>query len=306
MPPMNVIPLRNTGHPGGPSGRDAAPPARAPAGTARTPDAARLSLVSAIEQRTSAHHFKPDALPPGVLDQLLDLANRAPSAFNLQPWHFVVVQDPALRRQLQDVALGQGQPAEAPATVVFVADPDAWQHNLDDVIASSKAAGAMNDDYEKLLRTVVPAQFDPGPLGLRHLFRRLGAPILRLFKPTPTVPSSDEDLRAHAVKNTMFAAENFVLAATAAGLDTCPMEGFDEERLKALLDIPERMSIPLMIPIGHATSTRHGKSPRLPVERKIHQDGWEGLAPASEARPAQAPALPGVPILNSITIRQAS
>ena len=47
-----------------------------------------------------------------------------------------------------------------------------------------------------------------------------------------------------AVKNTMLAAENFLLAATAYGLATCPMEGHDMNRLRRELHIPPRYSIP--------------------------------------------------------------
>ena len=45
--------------------------------------------------------------------------------------------------------------------------------------------------------------------------------VLRI--PAPTVCSAE----AWAIKNTMLAAENYLLAATSHGLSSCPMEGFD-------------------------------------------------------------------------------
>ena len=53
--------------------------------------------------------------------------------------------------------------------------------------------------------------------------------------------------------NTMLAAQTLLLAATAAGLSSCPMEGFDGRRVRRALRIPRRYSIPLVVAVGHPT-----------------------------------------------------
>ena len=45
----------------------------------------------------------------------------------------------------------------------------------------------------------------------------------------------------------MLAAQTYLLAATAHGLATAPMEGFDAARLRAYLDVPARYALPLVV-----------------------------------------------------------
>jgi len=233
---------------------------------------ATLPIPEAVKRRRAVRHFKPDSLPPGLLEELLDLANRAPSGFNLQPWHFVVVTDSARRAALQEAALGQAQVREAPATVIFAADPDSWRLHLEEVLTMGKAEGAVSPAYERQLRRTVPPAFALGPLGLLGLARALFLPLRRLFTPTPTLPVTRSGLRGYAVKQTMLAAQTFMLAAAAHDLDTCPMEGFDEVRIKRLLGIPRRMAIPVIVAVGYAADDLPPKPPRFPLERKLHRE----------------------------------
>ncbi len=46
--------------------------------------------------------FRPDAIPDAVLARLLDAAHHAPSVGFMQPWDFIVVRDPAVKRKLRD------------------------------------------------------------------------------------------------------------------------------------------------------------------------------------------------------------
>ena len=52
-----------------------------------------------------AHRFlRPDPIPEELVDRILDVATKAPSAQNMQPWEFVVVQDANVRAALGDHA----------------------------------------------------------------------------------------------------------------------------------------------------------------------------------------------------------
>jgi hypothetical protein len=60
-----------------------------------------MDFFQVLEKRTSVRAFDPEVeVSAEVLDRLLAAAIRAPSAGNRQPWHFYVVRDPAVRRQL--------------------------------------------------------------------------------------------------------------------------------------------------------------------------------------------------------------
>lgn len=83
-----------------------------------------MDFWSVIERRRSvrAYSGKTD-VPKDAIDQVLHAALLAPSAGNRQPWRFVVVRDPRLRKALADAAYGQEFVAEAPVVIVVCAEP---------------------------------------------------------------------------------------------------------------------------------------------------------------------------------------
>ena len=61
-----------------------------------------MHIFHAIEQRRSVKHFDPNfKMPPEDERRLLELALLSPTSFNIQNWRFVVVRDPALKKQVR-------------------------------------------------------------------------------------------------------------------------------------------------------------------------------------------------------------
>ena len=58
--------------------------------------------------------------------------------------------------------------------------------------------------------------------------------IRGFFVPTPRKPWSPRDRAEICIKSAALACQNFMLAISAQGFDTCPMEGFDESRVKSI------------------------------------------------------------------------
>ncbi len=56
------------------------------------------------ERRRTVRSFSARPIPEGVLEECLRAAGTAPSGANLQPWHFVVVRDPALKSAIRAAA----------------------------------------------------------------------------------------------------------------------------------------------------------------------------------------------------------
>ena len=54
-----------------------------------------------MRQRRSVRHFADRPVPRAVIEDCLRTAGSAPSGANMQPWHFVVVSDPAIKRQIR-------------------------------------------------------------------------------------------------------------------------------------------------------------------------------------------------------------
>lgn len=61
---------------------------------------------------------------------------------------------------------------------------------------------------------------------------------------------SSSDLRVVGHKSTALAAQNFMVSMAALGYDTCPMEGFDSQRLKKVLGLPKKAEISMVIGCG--------------------------------------------------------
>lgn len=56
-----------------------------------------MELLEAIKSRMSIRAYKPDPVPKRVLAELLEVATRAPSGSNTQPWEFIVLTGETLR-----------------------------------------------------------------------------------------------------------------------------------------------------------------------------------------------------------------
>lgn len=61
-----------------------------------------MELQEVIETAGTCRYFRPDPIPDDVLARVLNAARFAPSGGNRQPWRFIVVKDPAKRRQLKE------------------------------------------------------------------------------------------------------------------------------------------------------------------------------------------------------------
>jgi nitroreductase len=62
-----------------------------------------------IRRRRTVRDFSDRPVPRAVIEACLRAAGTAPNGANLQPWHFVVIQDPAVKRQIRLAAEAEEQ-----------------------------------------------------------------------------------------------------------------------------------------------------------------------------------------------------
>lgn len=212
-----------------------------------------LSVTDAIKTRRTVRHYRPDPIPPELLDEVLNLVVQAPSAWNMQDWSVVVVTSEAGRAELSAAAFGQPQPREAPAMLVFVAKPTAWRAPNGDIAELARRNGAWNADFTALFDS--RAEF--------HALEQRGL------------------LRENAVKNAMIAATYAMLAATGLGLASAPMNGWDPDLVKQAIGIGDRddLAIAVMVALGYGVvATPHpGRRPR---DRAIFPERYPAYAAA--------------------------
>lgn len=84
-----------------------------------------MDFWQVVEARYSVRDFEATVdVPSDVIERILLAAIRAPSAGNRQPWHFYIVRDPGVRKDLATAAYGQEFISQAPVVVVVCADPE--------------------------------------------------------------------------------------------------------------------------------------------------------------------------------------
>lgn len=122
-------------------------------------------------------------------------------------------------------------------------------------------------------------------LGPGHLARGLKKITSHLLSPLRPMPVIDIDNRAWAAKNVGFVAQQVMLACTAYGLASTPMEGFDERRLCHQLQVPlDQYSVPLILSIGYVKGTKPEDILATPIDINDLQDSTERTLFPKKAR----------------------
>jgi nitroreductase len=185
-----------------------------------TTETAVLTVPEAAAARRSIRRFRQEPIDRDDLDLIFESVRLAPSAFNVQPWRFVVVTDPALKAELSAAANGQQQIASAPAVIVLYTDMAAVLEGLEDVMHPGVPT-------EKRASSVAG-------------FRKNWA------------SKSDDDREQWGASQGYIALGYLLLAASSYGYATSPMLGFDPEKVKAALGLPAHVRIPALVAIGIA------------------------------------------------------
>jgi len=212
------------------------------------------TFYTAVETRRTVRDFLPEPVPQEVLDRCLDAARLAPSSSNLQPWEFVVIRDPEARQAANAACLDQLPAKTAPLLIALVTRRDTWRRNRDEILRIFEGRGPLRPSQAAYYRRIIPLVYTVGPFGLLGPVKRAFSRLASLVKPTPNL-MSHSDLRVMAHKSTALAAATFMLAIRAEGYDTCPMEGFDPWRAKALLGLPRGAEVNMFLAVGKRSDT---------------------------------------------------
>lgn len=198
-----------------------------------------MDTLEAIRSRRAVRAFDPQhRLDAAEQRELLELAMLSPTAFNLQHWRFVVVEDAELRRQIRAVAWDQAQVTDASLLVVLCADLGSWEKH---------AARVWADAPQAVQEALLPA-------------------IESIFRDQP------QNQRDEALRSCGIAAQTLMLAARGMGYDSCPMDGFDFAAVARLIDLPADHCIGLMLAIGRGIAPAAPRIGRLGYDEVVLRD----------------------------------
>jgi nitroreductase len=206
------------------------------------------AVVKVINDRRSIRAFTDKPVSDHDLNIILEAARQAPSGENAQPWRFIIVKDKATRKKMG--ALSGGGSGRR-FTAEFATNKMQQRFSSLEDEAKKKAA------YEKLTSGKVSTFSADAPVNI----------VVVGKKDVWDLPY-----------DTSAAIENILLAVTALGLGACwviapCIDIRDEERIKALLGVPEEYKAISLISIGHPTRP-HNPRPRIAINDLVFSEKW--------------------------------
>ena len=215
------------------------------------------TVQDAIAYRRSVRVYDSNqSIDSEIVKECIRQATLAPTSSNLQLWEFYHITQENTKKALAKACLNQNAARTATQFVVAVARKDKWKSRVkanlaflnqqfdQQEIRDSKREKMAKNYYTKIIPTLY-TDF----LGILGVLKRFFATVQGISKPMyRQVMQSDLDIVAH--KSTALAAQNFMISMAANNYDTCPMEGFDSKRVKAILGLPSEAMITMVISCG--------------------------------------------------------
>ncbi|MCP1311495.1 nitroreductase family protein [Paenibacillus tyrfis] len=191
-----------------------------------------------IRERRSVRGYDPEVkISREELTEILRQATLAPSAANLQPWRFLVIDSPELKQKLLPIAFNQQQVVEASAVIAVLGD-------LENIRMA-----------EKIYGQTVDAGFMPADTAKSFVERYTG-----MYSSMPP-----EAIRQIVYTDGGLVSMQLMLVARAKGYDTVPMAGYDKQKFTEAFGISDRYAPVMLIAIGKAAKPGHPTT-RLPIK----------------------------------------
>lgn len=195
-----------------------------------------MDVLQAIELRRSVKTYDSShRMDEAEQRKLLSLAMLSPTAFNIQHWRFVVVSDPALRRDIRAAAWDQAQVTDASLFILLCADLKSWEKQP-----------------ERYWRDA--------PLAVQEFI----VPAIDAYYRGKEQVQRDEVMRSCGI-----AAQTLMLAAKGMGYDSCPMDGFDFAKVAGLINLPPDHAIGLALAIGKALEPAKPRAGQLAMDEVV-------------------------------------
>jgi len=199
-----------------------------------------MDTFDAIYQRRAIKQYDPQhKLSLEEETKLLEAAIQAPTSFNIQHWRFVIVRDPDLRKKIRtEFGNDQAQMTDASLLIIMAADTKAWQKKPERYWQN-----APKDVADLLVNWMEP--FHEGREWLQ---------------------------RDEAQRSIGMAMQTLMLAAKAMGYDSCPMIGFDIDKVAELINLPDDHVLGPMVAVGKGTKDPWPKPGQLPLSELVTEN----------------------------------
>jgi nitroreductase len=220
-----------------------------------------VDLYEALLTTRAMRRFSDEPVDRRAIEACLRAAVQAPSGGNIQPWHFVVVDDAAIRARLADLYRR-------------------CYERYERAMLPTATAHRSPEDEASWNRTVAAAHH------LAEHFHEVPV-IVAVCVAGIDLTLTDEQgpLDIGSVLGSVFPAiQNFILAARSFGLGTSltTVHRIEQQACRDILGVPEHQQIVALLPVGHPLG-RWGVARRKPVEKVTSWNRWgnrEAFSPA--------------------------
>lgn len=198
-------------------------------------------IITAIEERRTTVLFDPSrTISDEEITELVRLATKAPTSFNLQNWRFIAVRTPEAKARLRAIAWDQAKITESSVTFI-VCGQLADEHTLVDRLAPTVQAGIMQAQM-----------VDGWVAGARSLYHEQ--------------PWRQRD---EAVRTATLGAATLIFAAHAMELGAGPMIGFDQEAVAGEFGLAADEIPVMLLSVGYGTPDNWPQKPRRPLSQVL-------------------------------------
>jgi len=159
------------------------------------------------------------------LNYILEAGRKSPSSFGMEPWKFLVITNKELKAKIRPACWNQIQVTSCSHLILVLAAIDAVKPEFEVV-------------ERKFRRRTMPQEKLDMYLGLyaSHLEKTL---------------STDDNVYSWTSKQTYLATANMMTAAAVKGIDSCPIEGFEKEKVEKILDLDtSKYQLSVVVPFG--------------------------------------------------------
>ena len=160
------------------------------------------------------------------INYILEAGRKSPSSFGMEPWKFLVITNEELKAKLRPACWDQVQITSCSHLVIILAGIDAVKPEFGEV-------------ERKFKRREMPQEKLDFYLGLYagHLKDTL---------------SSNENIYSWTARQTYIALGNMMTAAAVKGIDSCPIEGFEKEKVEEILKLDlSKYQLSCIVPFGY-------------------------------------------------------
>ena len=198
-----------------------------------------MDVFEAINTRRSIKKFDADhKMTSDEIDQILESAILSPTSYNIQNWRFVTITKQELKNQLSRLSHDQGHVSEASLVIILCADLNSW-----------------NKNPERYWKNIPEEPRNALVESLKKSYR-----------------DKPQQQRDEAMRSCGMAAQTIMLAAKSMGYDTCPMKGFDYEKVGKLINLPDDHVIVMMVVVGKAAKPPSVRGGQLELSEIVFED----------------------------------